>query len=70
MAEKQVYFVVGVSVGENGKPTITFLDDDRAEAVFGEADVWNETTEEWESVGDDNEDIYLDARSHLNSLIS
>jgi len=67
---KQVYFVVAVEMN-NGKPTITFLDDDRAEALFGSADVWNKESEEWESVGEgENEDIYLDARIHLNSLIT
>jgi hypothetical protein len=70
MATKQVYFVIAVEIDENEKPTITFLDDDRAEAVFGTEDVWNETTEEWEGVGDDNDDLYLTARSHLNSLIN
>ena len=65
---KQFYFVVAVEI-ENGKPTTTFIDDDRADAVFDGADVWNTQSEEWESVGGDNHFVYHNAYQHLKSLI-
>jgi hypothetical protein len=60
--------VVAVEI-ENGKPTTTFIDDDRADAVFNGADVWNNLSEEWESVGGDNYSVYDNAYQHLKSLI-
>jgi hypothetical protein len=65
---KQFYFVVAVEMN-NGKPTTTFLDDERADALFDGADVWNTQSEEWESVGGDNYSLYDNAYQHLKALI-
>ena len=68
-SNKQVYFVVAVEFDENGSPFTAFLDDERAKAVFGGADVWNTKTEEWESVGDDNNGIYDNGYQFVKALI-
>jgi hypothetical protein len=68
-SNKQVYFVVAVEFDENGSPFTAFLDDERAKAVFGGADVWNTKTEEWESVDDDNNGIYHLGCQFVNDLI-
>lgn len=68
-SNKQVYFVVAVEFDKDGKPTSAFLDDDRAKAVFGDDDVWNTKTDEWESVGDDNNGIYDNGYRFVKSLI-
>jgi hypothetical protein len=68
-SNKQVYFVVAVEFDENGSPFTAFLDDERAKAVFGGADVWNTKTEEWESVGDDNNGIYDLGYQFVKALI-
>ena len=67
--DKQVYFVVAVEFDENGSPFTAFLDDERAKAVFGGADVWNTKSDEWESVGDDNNGIYDNGYQFLKALI-
>lgn len=67
--DKQVYFVVAVEFDENGSPFTAFLDDERAKAVFGGADVWNTKTEEWESVGDDNNGLYDNGYQFVQALI-
>jgi hypothetical protein len=65
---KQFYFVVAVEMN-NGKPTTTFIDDERADALFDGADVWDTQSEEWESVGGDNHFVYHNAYQHLKALI-
>ena len=68
---KQVYFVVAVSFDDNGKPTTASLDDERALAVFDGADVWNATTEEWQDLGEDNnDDLFIEARTLLKSKLA
>jgi hypothetical protein len=67
---KQVYFVVAVEFDGNGNPTSTFVDDWRATAVFDGEDVWDTTTEAWESVGEaedlDTEELYAKGNALLN----
>lgn len=68
---KQMYFVVAVEIDDNGKPTTASLDDERALAVFDGADVWDETTEEWQDLGEgDNDDLFIEARTLLKSKLA
>ena len=60
---KQVYFVVYVT--EDGQ---AFLDTERADAVFGEDQVWNEDTNEWED-SYDNHKHYDKAHDTLQELL-
>ena len=68
---KQVYFVVAVSFDEDGSNATASLDEDRALAVFDGSDVWNDTTNEWETIGqDDNEFLLTEAQALLKSKLA
>jgi hypothetical protein len=62
---KQVYFVVYYDESD-GSFTI---DDDRAEAVFDNADVWDDETQEWEGMYEHAE-LVEGAREKLVNLVS
>jgi hypothetical protein len=61
---KQVYFVVAVEFEDNAKPSF-FIDEGRADAVFGDESVWDIDNSEWQSIAD-NQDIFDQATKLLN----
>jgi len=64
---KQVYFVVAVEFDEDNdnKPEF-FIDEGRADVVFGDESVWDTEDSEWQSIRDDNEKVFEQATKFLN----
>ena len=65
MSKRQVYFVVYVDEADGA----VVIDNERAEILFGDADVWDEETQEWSSVHE-NPDLFRDAHRKLLDVVS
>lgn len=65
--KRQVYFVVYVDEVDGA----VVLDNERAEIVFGGADVWDDETQEWSAVTEErNYELFRESHRKLLELVS